>query len=497
MTPPLLAVSGLSVSVARPGSAPLPILSDIAFDLARGGRLGIVGESGSGKSMLALALIGLLPGGARASGTIHLDGTDLLALPEAALCRIRGRRIGMIFQEPLTALNPAMRIGDQVAEGPRGPPGPVEAEARHRALALLDRVRIPQAARRIDAYPHELSGGQRQRVGIAIALAPGPALLVADEPTTALDVTVQAEILAILDELVRQDGMALILVSHDLGVVARATDRTLVLYAGTRQEDGPTAAVLRDPAHPYTRGLLGAMPRRGARPGRHGGRHGASPPSRGRCRPSRACRPDAASPPAARTTSPNATPPNPPGAGGTAGAACAAFGPTRRGTSCDAAAARRSRPRARLRRAPAPARARRRVARRRGRQHRGRGGGKRLRQVHARAARGGARPADRRPGAAGRRGPPCPARARPRPPPPRRADGVPGPLRLARPALARRPHRRRAPACAGGPAGPGRARRPGGGGAGRGGARGGGRPDASRTRSRAANASASPSRGRW
>ena len=272
MTPPLLAVSGLSVSVARPGSAPLPILSDIAFDLARGGRLGIVGESGSGKSMLALALIGLLPGSARASGTIHLDGTDLLALPEAALCRIRGRRIGMIFQEPLTALNPAMRIGDQVAEGLVGRRGLSKAEARHRALALLDRVRIPQAARRIDAYPHELSGGQRQRVGIAIALAPGPALLVADEPTTALDVTVQAEILAILDELVRQDGMALILVSHDLGVVARATDRTLVLYAGTRQEDGPTAAVLRDPAHPYTRGLLGAMPRRGAR---HGEARGA------------------------------------------------------------------------------------------------------------------------------------------------------------------------------------------------------------------------------
>ena len=262
MTPPLLAVAHLSLSVARPGAAPLPILSDIAFDLARGETLGIVGESGSGKSLLALALIGLLPGGARASGAVRLDGTDLLALPEAALCRIRGRRIGMIFQEPLTALNPAMRVGDQVAEGLVARPGLSRAEARRRALELLDRVRIPQAARRIDSYPHELSGGQRQRVGIAIALAPEPDLLIADEPTTALDVTVQAEILDILDDLVRQDGKALILVSHDLGVVARATARTLVLYAGTRQEDGPTAAVLRDPAHPYTRGLLGAMPRR-------------------------------------------------------------------------------------------------------------------------------------------------------------------------------------------------------------------------------------------
>ena len=267
---PLLAVEGLAVSVARPGAAPLPVLSDVGFTLERGDTLGIVGESGSGKSLLALALIGLLPGGARASGSIRFAGAELVGAPEAALHALRGRGIAMVFQEPLTALNPAMRVGDQGAEGLVRVLGLGRAEGRRRALALLDRVRIPEAARRLDAYPHELSGGQRQRVGIAVALALGPALLVADEPTTALDVTVQAEVLDLLAELVRQDGMGLILVSHDLGVVARATARTLVLYAGTRFEAGPTAAVLGAPANPYTAALLAAMPRR--RPPAAGGR---------------------------------------------------------------------------------------------------------------------------------------------------------------------------------------------------------------------------------
>ena len=261
-SPSLLEVRDLAVLVQRPSGPPLPILHDVGFRIERGETLGIVGESGSGKSLLALALIGLLPENARASGTLRLDGTDLLSLPEAALCRIRGSGIGMVFQEPLTALNPAMTIGRQIGEALAMARGLGRGAARQEALALLDRVRIPEAARRIDSYPHELSGGQRQRVGIAIALAPGPRLLVADEPTTALDVTVQADILDVLAELVAERAMALILISHDLGVVARATRQILVLYAGTRFEEGTTPEVLRRPRNPYTRGLLSAVPRR-------------------------------------------------------------------------------------------------------------------------------------------------------------------------------------------------------------------------------------------
>jgi peptide/nickel transport system ATP-binding protein len=238
------------------------LVEDVAFDLPDSATLGIVGESGSGKSLLALAVIGLLPKGIAATGQVLLDGRDLLSLPEAKLCHVRGASIGMIFQEPMTALNPAMRIGDQIAEGLAWHRGTGRAEARAEALRLLDRVRIPDAHHRLHAYPHELSGGQRQRVGIAIALAPGPKLLIADEPTTALDVTVQAEILDLLDELVGELGMSLIVISHDLGVIARMADRTLVMYAGTRVEEGPTEVVLRQPLHPYTRGLLAAMPHR-------------------------------------------------------------------------------------------------------------------------------------------------------------------------------------------------------------------------------------------
>ncbi len=260
--PPLLEVRDLAVSVQRGSGPSLPILQDVAFTVERGETLGIVGESGSGKSLLALALIGLLPKAARASGTLSFEGIDLLTLPEAALCRIRGAGVGMVFQEPLTALNPAMTVGRQIGEALIVSRGIGRRAARQEALALLDRVRMPDAARRIDSYPHELSGGQRQRVGIAIALAPRPSLLIADEPTTALDVTVQAEILALLAELVAERTMALILISHDLGVVARATRHILVLYAGTRFEEGQTRDVLLRPRNPYTRGLLGAVPRR-------------------------------------------------------------------------------------------------------------------------------------------------------------------------------------------------------------------------------------------
>ncbi|KTR03419.1 peptide ABC transporter ATP-binding protein [Aureimonas ureilytica] len=262
MNAPLLAVESLAIDMARPGQTPLRIVNDLSFELERGQTLGIVGESGSGKSMLSLALIGLLPGNAITTGSVRLDGQELLGLDDRALCAVRGRRIGMIFQEPMTALNPGMRVGDQIAEGLVRTRGLSRTEARPRVLELLERVRIPDARRRIDAYPHEMSGGQRQRIGIAIALALEPSILLADEPTTALDVTVQAEILDIVAELVRESGMGLILVSHDLGVIARATERMLVLYAGTRLEDGATAELLRRPANPYTSGLLKAMPRR-------------------------------------------------------------------------------------------------------------------------------------------------------------------------------------------------------------------------------------------
>ena len=258
---PLLDIGGLGVTLRRRGAPPRSILADIDASVSAGGTLGIVGESGSGKSTLALALMGLLPPGLTAAGTARFEGRDLIAMREPELCRIRGARIGLVFQEPLTALNPAMTAGAQIVEGLRlhGRLGRNEAKAE--ALRLLDRVRMPDAARKIDAYPHELSGGQRQRVALAMALAPGPSLLIADEPTTALDATIQAEILDLLADLIRERAMALILISHDLGVVARACDRILVLYAGARFEDGPTRDVLRAPRNPYTRGLLAALPR--------------------------------------------------------------------------------------------------------------------------------------------------------------------------------------------------------------------------------------------
>jgi peptide/nickel transport system ATP-binding protein len=259
----MLDISNLSVRIATPQGS-VAVVEDASLSLAPGETLGIVGESGSGKSMLALATVGLLPQGASATGRVLFDGQDLLALSEAAMCRVRGARIGMIFQEPMTALNPAMTVGDQIAEGIVWHRGDVTGRraARAEALRLMDRVRIPDAKRRFGAYPHELSGGQRQRIAIAVALALGPALLIADEPTTALDVTVQAGILDLLDELVRETGMALMIISHDLGVISDMADRTLVMYAGTRVEEGETADILRRPAHPYTRGLLAAMPRR-------------------------------------------------------------------------------------------------------------------------------------------------------------------------------------------------------------------------------------------
>ena len=258
----LLAVNDLRVTL-QTAHGPAEALRGVSFELERGRTLGLIGESGCGKSLTALALMGLLPEGAGVRGSIRFDGQELTTLDEPALCRLRGNRIGMVFQEPMTALNPLHPVGRQIGEPLRLHRGLSAAAARAEALRLLQRVQLPQAAARLDAYPHQLSGGQRQRVVIAIALACGPALLVADEPTTALDVTVQREVLNLILELVHEDGMALLLVSHDLALMAHTVEQLLVMYAGRVVERGPTAAVFAHRAHPYTRGLHAARPRLG------------------------------------------------------------------------------------------------------------------------------------------------------------------------------------------------------------------------------------------
>ncbi len=236
----------------------------VSLQMARGDTLGLIGESGCGKSMTALALMGLLPGGARASGSIRFDGQELVGADEPSLCALRGQRIAMVFQEPMTALNPLQTIAAQVGEPLRQHSGLSGRAARAEALRLLDRVQLPQAAQRLDAYPHQLSGGQRQRVMIATALACGPDLLIADEPTTALDVTLQREMLTLLTRLVADGNMALLLISHDLAVMSQTVARVMVMYAGRIVEQGPTPTVFRALSHPYTRGLFGARPRLGA-----------------------------------------------------------------------------------------------------------------------------------------------------------------------------------------------------------------------------------------
>jgi peptide/nickel transport system ATP-binding protein len=246
-------------------------LRDLTLTIGRGETVGLIGESGCGKSMTALAIMGLLPERAAVSGSIRLAAPagssdpplDLAALDDAALCRIRGRRIGMVFQEPMTALNPLHTVGDQIAEPLRWHLGIGAREARAEALKLLEQVQLPDPRDRLDAYPHQLSGGQRQRVGIAIALACGPDLLIADEPTTALDVTIQREILDLLARLTEERGMALLLISHDLAMMAHSVRTVHVMYGGLIVESGPTRQVFEALAHPYTRGLFGARPRIG------------------------------------------------------------------------------------------------------------------------------------------------------------------------------------------------------------------------------------------
>ena len=258
--PPVLEVEGLSVRFATPDGE-VPAVRDFALSLRPGECVGVVGESGAGKSQSFLAVMGLLPSNAQVAGSARLDGVELLGRPAAELNRVRGARISMIFQDPMTSLTPHLTVGEQIGEVLVRHRGLTRSAATARALALLERVHVTDAARRLRQYPHELSGGMRQRVMIAIALACDPAVLVADEPTTALDVTIQAQILALLAELKREQGMAMVLVTHDLGVVAGVADRVAVMYAGRVVELGPVREVLKTPAHPYTAALLRSMPR--------------------------------------------------------------------------------------------------------------------------------------------------------------------------------------------------------------------------------------------
>ena len=259
MAAALLDVQHLTVTF--PGStSTVTAVDDVSFQVAPGQTLGLVGESGSGKSVTAFAIMRLLqPPGRVTAGSITFEGQDLRALSDREMRRVRGARIGLIFQEPMTALNPVMRVGDQIAEALTVHGRPHQA-ARKRAIELLEAVRIPDAARRARDYPHQLSGGMRQRVMIAIALACEPSLVIADEPTTALDVTIQAEVLELLRDLQRRLGIALLLITHDFGVIAEMAERVAVMYRGKLVEEGPVRQILRSPQQAYTKSLLAAVP---------------------------------------------------------------------------------------------------------------------------------------------------------------------------------------------------------------------------------------------
>jgi peptide/nickel transport system ATP-binding protein len=258
----LLRIEGLRTTF-RTHNGEIAAVDEVDLGVAKGHTLGIVGESGCGKSVLSLSIMRLVPPPGRiAAGRILFEGRDLLDLPPAEMRDIRGNRIAMIFQEPMTSLNPVFTIGDQIMEAMQAHDYVATKPAlRARAIAALQRVRIPAAERRFDEYPHQMSGGMRQRVMIAMALACNPDLLIADEPTTALDVTVQAQILDLLRDLQRETGMAIILITHDLGVVAEMADEVAVMYAGRVVERAPGEAIFDDPQHPYTLGLLGSIPK--------------------------------------------------------------------------------------------------------------------------------------------------------------------------------------------------------------------------------------------
>ena len=259
----VLEVANLRVSFPGANQSRFYPVDGVSFTLERGEMLALVGESGCGKSLTSLALLQLIPppGRIESGSVIRLGDTDVLALKGEALRRIRGRRIGMIFQDPMTSLNPVFTVGAQIVEGIRAHFKMPSAEARQRALQLLQEVGIPDPVERLKAYPHQLSGGMRQRVMIAIALAAEPEILVADEPTTALDVTVQAQILEVLDSLRARRGMAVLLITHDLGIVAGRADRVAVMYAGQIVEEATTPRLFANPSHPYTQGLFASVPR--------------------------------------------------------------------------------------------------------------------------------------------------------------------------------------------------------------------------------------------
>ncbi|MGY1716301.1 ABC transporter ATP-binding protein [Geodermatophilus sp. SYSU D01106] len=260
MTAPLLEVEDLRVRLRTP-RGPAAVVNGLSYTVGRGETVAVVGESGSGKSVSVLALLGLLPERvATVTGSARLDGEDLLTMSPERLRQVRGPGVGMVFQDPMTSLNPVLTVGRQLVEGIRAHGEVSKAAARERAAGLLAEVGLPDPQGALDRYPHELSGGMRQRVVIAIALSNSPALLIADEATTALDVTVQAQILDLVESLQADHGTGVIWITHDLGVVAGIADRVLVMYGGRCVEDGTVDDVLERPAHPYTRGLLGALP---------------------------------------------------------------------------------------------------------------------------------------------------------------------------------------------------------------------------------------------
>ncbi|WP_094770475.1 ABC transporter ATP-binding protein [Microbacterium gorillae] len=258
---PLLSVRDLTVSF-RTSGGPTSVVRDLNFDVPRGGALGIVGESGSGKSMTSLAIMGLLPKGGSATGVVEFDGTDLMGLSDAHMRSYRGDRIAMIFQDPLSSLNPYYTVGTQIAEAYLSHrTGVSQKAARRVAIEAMERVHIRDAATRVDYYPHQFSGGMRQRIMIAMALSMDPDLIIADEPTTALDVTVQAQILDLLSEIRRETGAGLILITHDLAVVSEVADSVVVMRSGDVVESGTTEQIFTDPQAEYTERLLDAVPR--------------------------------------------------------------------------------------------------------------------------------------------------------------------------------------------------------------------------------------------
>ncbi len=270
----LLSVRNISVSIGR-----LSPLDGISFDIDKGEIVGVVGESGSGKSLTAMSVMGLLPliGGKVTSGSIHFDGIDLRMLPEAQYRALRGKRIALISQNPMTSLDPIIRIGAQIDQVSQLHLGLTAEASKARSIDLMQQLRIPDAATIYSNYPHQLSGGMKQRIVIAMALAADPDLIIADEPTTALDVTIQAQIIQIMVELVRERGLSLMLITHDMGVVAQACDRVVVLYAGRVAESNAINAIFAEPRHPYTRELIRCIPRHGQLPGSLKGIPGAVP----------------------------------------------------------------------------------------------------------------------------------------------------------------------------------------------------------------------------